>query len=302
MTPLTWNPLSVMMVVSIAALVLLPMACLSQTLTTTEASVAASSTAPSLPSQMATGEALLIDQDPPGDSIGNLIASDDGMYVFIIEPDCNAAVVKVDNNVTLWTMVPPGSMAGSRPCQVRLNASALVMTDRDGNPIWTSKSFAQGPAPYSLKMQNDGNLVLYAGDNKALWQTDTYGRPAVLAQNETLGANAWLWSPSRQYKFIMQDDCNAVLYKAGVGKALWSTNDGGKKDMAPCSFSLDMNGTLAVQGKPLPVTMKEATVWSNIARAGSQGTYTLELQDDGNLVEYGGANRTVIFATNTKQP
>lgn len=72
--------------------------------------------------------------------------------------------------------------------------------------------------------------------------------------------------------------------------------------MAPCSFSLDMNGTLAVQGKPLPVTMKEATVWSNIARAGSQGTYTLELQDDGNLVEYGGANRTVIFATNTKQP
>jgi hypothetical protein len=53
-----------------------------------------------------------------------------------------------------------------------------------------------------LTMQSDGNLVLYAAQNVALWATNTSGHPG-----------AWV---------IMQTDGNLVVYSAG-GTPLWAT-------------------------------------------------------------------------------
>lgn len=53
-----------------------------------------------------------------------------------------------------------------------------------------------------LIMQADGNLVLYRNDGKALWASDTWGKPVNVA--------------------IMQDDGNFVCYAPGV--AYWSTD------------------------------------------------------------------------------
>jgi hypothetical protein len=61
-------------------------------------------------------------------------------------------------------------------------------------------------------MQSDGNLVLYRGEHlpvNAVWSSNTYGNDNAL--------------------FVVQDDGNAVIYRAGSvagtpGSALWSPN------------------------------------------------------------------------------
>lgn len=41
------------------------------------------------------------------------------------------------------------------------------------NAIWRSKNDGKGIGPYNLKMQNDGNLVVYDKNNKVMWSTET---------------------------------------------------------------------------------------------------------------------------------
>ena len=56
-------------------------------------------------------------------------------------------------------------------------------------------------------MQNDGNLVLYDGNNTAIWSSGTGGYGV---------------SP---YKAVMQNDGNLVVYDANQ-YALWTSMDG----------------------------------------------------------------------------
>lgn len=39
------------------------------------------------------------------------------------------------------------------------------------NKIWSTKTEGKGKAPYQLGIQNDGEIVLYDGDMKPIWQT-----------------------------------------------------------------------------------------------------------------------------------
>ena len=63
-----------------------------------------------------------------------------------------------------------------------------------------------------LKMQADGNLVIYRG-HQALWATGTggHGNPP--------------------YRFVMQEDNNAVIYGNGAWQVVWAshTNDHGAR-------------------------------------------------------------------------
>jgi hypothetical protein len=79
--------------------------------------------------------------------------------------------------------------------------------------IWSTKTYTTSPVgPYRLIMQDDNNLVLYDGKNKALWATGTYGKGKT-------GAN-----------FHIQNDRNLVVYD-GDNKALWaSLTDAAKQD------------------------------------------------------------------------
>ena len=48
----------------------------------------------------------------------------------------------------------------------------LTLKDKDGKRIWHSNTANEGQSPFSLRLQADQNLVLYAGsggDKKAIW-------------------------------------------------------------------------------------------------------------------------------------
>ena len=78
----------------------------------------------------------------------------------------------------------------------------LVLYD-DGSPRWSSNTHVSGKAKNGvLRLQKDGNLVLYGNDNSPLWATNT-----------NVGVS------TRPY---MQIDGNFVIY-GPKGKALWAT-------------------------------------------------------------------------------
>ena len=80
------------------------------------------------------------------------------------------------------------------------NDGNLVVYDTQGRALWSSRTYGNPGA--SLRMQSDGNLVLYATSGRALWSSRTYGNG---------GAG-----------LVMQNDGNLVLYSS-AGRPLWST-------------------------------------------------------------------------------
>jgi hypothetical protein len=105
-----------------------------------------------------------------------------------------------DGRVEQWT-------GTARPSQYStLAASTWIPTWPAGSALSPGGALTSPNGVYTLRLQSDGNLVLYGG-GKALWNTQSAGK----------GAN----------KLIMQSDGNLVLYNYG-GSPVWATNTNGK--------------------------------------------------------------------------
>ncbi len=77
---------------------------------------------------------------------------------------------------------------------------------------------------YTLKFQQDGNLVLYNRRNRSVWSSNTDGHP-----------NA---------RFVVQRDGNLVIY-GGRNRAIWSSNTDGHPN---AEFVIQGDGNLVVYG------------------------------------------------------
>jgi surface antigen len=137
---------------------------------------------------------------------------------------------------------------------------------------------------FRLVMQSDGNLVLYAGGNRALWWTGTSG-----ANN----------------RLIMQPDGNLVVYSA-TNQPRWSTGTAG----AGNRLAIQSDGNLVVYNSANRALWSTGTS-SSVLRAGEtlagassqflrspNGQFRLVMQADGNLVLYGPGN-SVRWSTRT---
>lgn len=106
----------------------------------------------------------------------------------------------------------------------------------------------------------------------------------MLFNGESLNAGDFI--ENGPYRFVMQNDCNLVLY-VNQTRALWSSRTNGRG--TTCRATLQNNGNLVV-------LLGGDVVWnSNSARG--PNTYRLIVQSDGNVVIYGAA----LWATNTVQ-
>ena len=112
------------------------------------------------------------------------------------------------------------------------SASAGQATLMPGEVLHGGQSLTDGP--YTMAMQTDGNFVLYANGNQALWQSHTYNNPGSDVVMQTDG-NLVVYSPggralwqSGTYNqsgdhLAVQADGNAVIYTSSGG-ARWATN------------------------------------------------------------------------------
>ncbi|TPG33753.1 LysM peptidoglycan-binding domain-containing protein [Mycolicibacterium hodleri] len=114
------------------------------------------------------------------------------------------------------------------------------MGDRlqNGDKLEVGQSLTSQNGAYKLILQDDGNLVLYAGDD-SVWSTGTNGKNVVRAEVQTDG-NFVLYTPddpvwasqtkgAKDVRLILQDDRNLVLY--GFDGPAWSSDT--KTDEVP---------------------------------------------------------------------
>jgi hypothetical protein len=92
--------------------------------------------------------------------------------------------------------------------------ASLILYQRtaQGNkPLWNSGTQGKGGINCQLKMQADGNLVLYNEQNQAIWSSNTYNPSANAGSN-----------------LVIQDDGNLVIYKnnqtGNSGDITWTSN------------------------------------------------------------------------------
>jgi hypothetical protein len=112
------------------------------------------------------------------------------------------------------------------------SASAGQATLMPGEVLYGGQSLLDGP--YTMAMQTDGNFVLYANGNQALWQSHTYNNPGSDVVMQTDG-NLVVYSPRGQALWqsgtynqpgdhlVVQTDGNAVIYTPS-NAAPWATN------------------------------------------------------------------------------
>ncbi|WP_029114058.1 LysM peptidoglycan-binding domain-containing protein [Mycobacterium sp. URHB0044] len=114
------------------------------------------------------------------------------------------------------------------------------MGDRlqDGEKLEVGQRLTSRNGAYELVLQDDGNLVLYAGE-ESVWSTGTNGENVVRAEVQSDG-NFVLYTPekpvwhsdtkgAKDVRLILQDDRNLVLY--GFDGPAWSS--GTQTDDAP---------------------------------------------------------------------
>jgi GH25 family lysozyme M1 (1,4-beta-N-acetylmuramidase) len=163
-----------------------------------------------------------------------------------------------------------------------------------GEGLAAGESFKSCDGRLSLKMQTDGNLVLYLGP-MALWVTGTGGTDG--------------------YAAVMQSDGNFVLY-GSHSDALWATHTNGH---AGSTFHVETSGDLVVyepddhaiwaSNSSLPAAPPAPTACDIIqpgqglvaghTQSSCDGRFSLSMQEDGNLVLY--EEGKALWATGTNQ-
>ena len=105
---------------------------------------------------------------------GNSIESRDGVHELILQETGNLELICKDN--VLWSSNTENSDVDDFQFQSDGN---LVIRRKDGTIAWESKTVYHGSIPNvpraKLILQNDGNVVLYAG-SEVKWNTGTHGR------------------------------------------------------------------------------------------------------------------------------
>jgi len=107
-------------------------------------------------------------------------------------------------------------IVGQNTVLLSTNEAALKQNQRTWSP---NKSFY-------LSMQEDGNLVLYTKNDKAVWASGTYGKGTA------------------PYNAIMQKDNNFVVYDS-LNKPLWSSNTF-NKDTTGAYLAIQNDGYIGV--------------------------------------------------------
>lgn len=174
------------------------------------------------------------------------------------------------------------------------SSNPSIGTLEPGKILKVNQFVHSGNETYRLIMQSDGNLVLYnVPEGRALWAS------------YTVGAGNWA---------VMQTDGNLVVYSAS-NKPLWNSGTAGK----PSSYaSIQDDGNFVIYTPLLPTwSSKTATnsfvtsstgsgiiapgrrLYAGDAVNSGNGTYSLIMQGDGNLVLYNVVKGIPLWATYT---
>lgn len=209
---------------------------------------------------------------------GQAIVSPDGHYKLVMQGDGNLVEYIVGGRA-LWAS---GTAGGGATHAVMQSNGNLVLYNAAGAAVWSSNS--QGTGCPQLVIQDDGNVVIYSP--RAIWATHTVEH--LMEAGDALHPGWSIYSPSEDYKVVMQGDGNLVLYD-GAGKALWASGTSGH----PGAYAV-----MQTDGNLVVYPPSGHALWAS-GTAGDTGAY-LSMQSDGNLVIYHGSTAVWASGTNGK--
>ncbi|PKU64224.1 Mannose-specific lectin 1 [Dendrobium catenatum] len=206
-----------------------------------------------------------------------------------MQKDCN--LVLYDNQTALWSSHTDNK--GVNCFLVLQNNGELVIISNYRITVWRSETGGQA-GKYALVLQPNGDVVVYGNP---VWSTGTSSATflvsiavlVILATSTDHSAKFYgnvLKSGGKldtgeslvhgNYSFVMQKDCNLVLYDNQT--ALWSSHTDNKG--VNCFLVLQNNGELVI------ISNYRITVWRS-ETGGQAGKYALVLQPNGDVVVYG---------------
>jgi len=168
----------------------------------------------------------LVLYNPYGNAIWNSVTQGNPGSSLKLQQDSNL-VVYSDNSLPIWnsgTWIPTTAQ------------SSIYSTLRTGN-LFRGQELISPNKKYRLKMQTDGNLVLYS-QSTAVWNTYTWAKPVKFVSMQTDG-NLVLYDENKKpfwysstwgrgsSRLVMQDDGNLVIYNAS-NVPTWYTNTVGR--------------------------------------------------------------------------
>jgi hypothetical protein len=209
-------------------------------------------------SSLSAGQELQAGQD---------LVSPGGQYTLAMQTDGNLVVY--GNGCVIWASNTAGT--GSSNYLAMQTDGNLVIYTSASKPVWASNTAGTGSGN-NLNMQVDGNLVVYTSAAKPVWASGA-GAADQLCATHSLGLDQYIHSSDGQYKLLMQDDGNLVLY--GPNGATWASNTVGS---GGTSVNMQGDGNLVIY------TPSGSPVWSSNTAPSSNDR--LVMQTDGNLVIY----------------
>ncbi|KAG6545093.1 hypothetical protein Mapa_013476 [Marchantia paleacea] len=180
----------------------------------------------------------------------------------------------------------------------RIHNQNVVNIARGGTPVKPNL----GIQAYIFAMFNENykpagierNWGLYNPANfQAMYTIDFGNSPTTssrITQGMRLNSDQSTTSKNGVYKFIMQSDCNLVLYHNSVG-ALWASKTQGSA--SGCYMELQADGNAVVYGGSV-------ARWASGTSGRNDGAHYIDVQDDGNTVMYNAANQA-IWQTSTRR-
>jgi hypothetical protein len=206
---------------------------------------------------------------------GNTITSQNGFYTLREQTDGNLVLTRGGGRVT-WSLGVKGQW-------VTMRTDGNLVAYDFGKPLWSSNT---GGSENDLRVQDDGNLVIYDRVNRAArWASKTAGKlpPAqpttvsdrlAAGQGLVRGMGMYLQSPNGRYRAfvhtasgrlaVRDQTAGAYVFRTPVVDSDWLT--------------LQSDGNLVLYSRT------GRALWSS--GTGGKGASDLVMQNDGNLVLY----------------
>ncbi|MBN2494587.1 MAG: N-acetylmuramoyl-L-alanine amidase, partial [Deltaproteobacteria bacterium] len=210
---------------------------------------------------------------------GMSVESCDGRFELVLQGDGNLVLYR--GETALWATGTCGQEGQILKMQPDGN---LVLYTRSGTPIWNAGTVGH-PGAW-LAVQTDGNLVIYPGPSmsNAVWSSGTV-QPPVPPGPTACGRIAAGQGLSADHRSVLSCDGRFELALQGDGNlvlyrggaALWATGTWGQN-----GYRLEMQG----DGNLVLYTRSGTPIW-NAGTVGHPGAW-LAVQTDGNLVIYPG--------------
>jgi len=218
---------------------------------------------------------------------GHVWLNDIGLYYDInivnpSQPKSTNAELSLDEAI----LVNEHLLSNDTQSILRLQSDGNVVLYRNFNQVvWNTST--QSTKPNRLIMQTDGNLVLYNQAGTAIWNTGTQGNTGARLVLQTDGnlviysqANTPIWSINKVHNPDLLNYVNTTLY----GKVLYPNQSLDTADRR-YKLALQTDGNLVVYSP-------SRAIWSSVTLGGYAAT-RLALQTDGNLVLYNNAGQSV---------